>query len=134
MPVKVSMDRNAVRMRIQGANERALAETSKQVLADCNEFCPDAHSILKNSSETHSDFKKGLLVWSTPYARYLYYGLLMVDSVTGSSWARKGSSKILTDKPLHYAKCCKLWCEKAREMYNEDWRLIYQNAFHKHLK
>lgn len=133
MPVKVSMDRNAVKMRIQGASERAVAEVSKQVLADCNEFCPEDHGVLINSSEIHSNFKKGLLVWSTPYARYLYYGLLMVDSVTGSSWARKGSTKVLTDKPLHYAKGCKLWCEKAREMYNEDWRLIYQNAFHRNL-
>ena len=133
MPVKVSMDTNAVKMRIQGASERAVAEVSKQVLADCNEFCPEDHGVLKNSSEIHSDFKKGLLVWSTPYARYLYYGILMVDSVTGSSWARKGSMKVLTDKPLHYAKGCKLWCEKARETYNKDWQLIYQNAFHRNL-
>lgn len=133
MPVKVFLDKNAVKMRIQGASERAVAEVSKQVLADCNEFCPEDHGVLINSSEIHSNFKKGLLVWSTPYARYLYYGLLMVDSVTGSSWARKGSTKVLTDKPLHYAKGCKLWCEKAREMYNEDWRLIYQNAFHRNL-
>lgn len=134
MPVKVSINTNAVKMRIQGASEKAVAEVSKQVLADCNEFCPEDHGVLINSSEIHSNFKKGLLVWSTPYARYLYYGLLMVDSITGSPWARKGSIKVLTDKPLHYAKGCKLWCEKAREMYNEDWRLIYQNAFKRNLR
>lgn len=134
MPVKVSMDRNAVKMRIQGASERAVAEVSKQVLADCNEFCPKDYGVLINSSEIHSNFKKGLLVWSTPYARYLYYGVLMVDSVTGSPWARKGSTKVLTDTPLQYANGCSLWCEKARETYNEDWRLIYQNAFKRNLR
>lgn len=140
MPVKVSMDRNAVKMRIQGANEKALKETKGQILSDCNEFCPQDHKILRDSSESHSYVMSYFgeaelrLVWSTPYARYLYYGLLMVDSVTGSSWARKGSTKVLTDKPLHYANGCKLWCEKAREMYNEDWRLIYQNAFRRNLR
>lgn len=134
MPVKVSIDTNAVKMRIMAASGNAIADVSKQVLADSNEFCPEDHGVLINSSEIHSNFKKGLLVWSTPYARCLYYGLLMVDSVTGSPWARKGSTKVLTDKPLHYAKGCKLWCEKARETYSEDWRLIYQNAFKRHLR
>ena len=137
MPVKVSMDRNAVKMRIRAASEKAVAELSKQVLADCNEFCPEDHGILINSSEIHSNFKKGLLVWSTPYARYLYYGILMIDPVTRSPYAHKGARKILTNMELQYhggKSPCKLWCEKAREMYNEDWRLIYQNAFKKYMR
>lgn len=140
MPVKVSIDKNAVKMRIQGASGRALKETMGQILSDCNEFCPQDLKVLRNSSESHSYVMSFFgetelrLVWSTPYARYLYYGVLMVDSVTGSPWARKGSTKILTDTPLHYANGCKLWCEKAREIYNEDWRLIYQNAFKRNLR
>lgn len=140
MPVKVSIDTNAVKMRIMAASGKALKETKGQILSDCNEFVPNDHGVLKDSSESHSYVMSFFgetelrLVWSTPYARYLYYGLLMVDSVTGSPWARKGSTKVLTDKPLHYAKGCKLWCEKARETYNEDWRLIYQNAFKRHLR
>ncbi|MCM1055538.1 MAG: minor capsid protein [Bacteroides sp.] len=140
MPVKVTLDKNAVIARIQAANEKALKEIKGQVLSDCNEFVPNDHGVLKDSSESHSYVMSFFgeselrLIWSAPYARYLYYGLLMVDSVTGSSWARKGSTKSLTDKPLTYAKGCKLWCEKARELYNEDWRLMYQNALRKHMK
>lgn len=140
MPVKISMDKNAVKMRIRAASEKALKEAKGQILSDCNEFVPNDHGVLRDSSESHSYVISFFgeaelrLVWSTPYARYLYYGLLMVDSVNGSSWARKGSTKVLTDKPLHYAKGCKLWCEKAREIYNEDWRLIYQNAFKKNMR
>lgn len=140
MSVKVSIDKNAVKMRIQAANEEALKTVKGQILSDCNEFVPKDHNVLRDSSESHSYVMSFFgetelrLVWSTPYARYLYYGLLMIDSVTGSPWARKGSTKVLTDKPLHYANGCKLWCEKAREMYNEDWRLIYQNAFNKHMR
>lgn len=140
MPVKVSIDKNAVKMRIQGASGRALKETMGQILSDCNEFCPKDQGTLRDSSISHSyiisffGVTEIRLVWCTPYARFLYYGLLMVDSVTGSSWASKGGTKILTDKQLHYANGCKLWCEKAREMYNEDWLLIYQNAFNRNLR
>lgn len=146
MSVKITFDKNAVIARIQGANEKALKTLKGQVLADCNEFCPEDQGVLKASSETHSHVMSYFgetelrLVWSTPYARYLYYGLLMIDSETDSAWARKGDIKIITTKELEYNKKhgsstpCKLWCEKARESYNEDWRLIYQNALKGALK
>lgn len=140
MSVNIKIDNNAVKMRIEAASEKATAVLAQQALADCNEFCPEDQGVLISSSQTHSDFKRGLLVWSTPYARYLYHGVLMVDSKTGSPWARKGDRKILTARELEYHKKhksstpCKLWCEKARETYNEDWQLIYQNALKEALK
>lgn len=139
MGVKVTIDTNAVRMKLEAANKKARAETAKQILPDCNRFCPEDQSVLINSSISHSRYNDGLLVWVTPYARLQYYGLLMVDSVTGSPWARKGTNKKLTDKELTYhpkhsnSTPSKLWCEKARETYNEDWRLIYQNALRRNI-
>lgn len=132
--VKISIDKNAVGMKIKSAAQKAVAVTAEQVLEDCNRFCPSDQGLLADSSRTNSDIKAGLLIWSTPYARYLYYGLLMVDSKTGSAWAHKGDKKVLTSTPLTYHKRfrsgtpCKLWCEKARETYNEEWRLVFENA------
>lgn len=37
-----------------------------------------------------------------PYARYLYYGELMVDHVTGSAWSPKYGWKVRTGIPLKY--------------------------------
>lgn len=37
-----------------------------------------------------------------PYARFQYYGMVMVDTQTGSPWAKKGHIKALTDTPLTY--------------------------------
>lgn len=42
--------------------------------------------------------------YDQPYARYMYYGKLMVDPETGSSYAKKGHKKVLTDKDLVYHK------------------------------
>lgn len=136
LDVKITFDTRAVAAKIEGAAQKATAILAGQALSDCNEFCPEDQGVLINSSSIHSDLKKGLLVWSTPYARYLYYGLLMVDSKTGSAWAREGDRKVLTDIPLNYSKsgACKLWCEKARETYGDEWRSIYENALRKELK
>lgn len=55
-----------------------------------------------------------------PYARYQYYGKLMVSSVTGSSYARHGEKKVLTDKDLVYSTSFKeplagkLWFERMK--------------------
>lgn len=46
----------------------------------------------------------GLLEYNSPYARYQYYGKLMVSSITGSAWASKGEKKILTDRDLVHSK------------------------------
>ena len=139
MSVKVTFDLNAAATRVRAASAEALKELKGQILADCNKYVPLDQSALRDSSETHSHVMEYFgeaeirLIWCTPYARYLYYGVLMVDSQTGSAWAREGDRKVLTSKPLKYAKGCKLWCEKAQAEYGEDWRLIYQNALREKL-
>lgn len=44
--------------------------------------------------------------YNTPYAQYLWYGKLMVDPLTLSSWARKDTKKIMDpqDRDLKYHK------------------------------
>lgn len=44
------------------------------------------------------------IIYPGPYARYLYYGKLMVDPATGSSYAQKGATKVLADKNLVFNK------------------------------
>lgn len=141
MSVRVTFNTDAAAARIRAANVRALKELKGQVLADCNKFCPKDQGALRDSAITQSHVMEYFgeaeirLIWCTPYARYLYYGVLMVDSETGSAWAREGDSKVLTSKPLKYSNgACKLWCEKARAEYGEDWRLIYQNALKEQLE
>ena len=49
-----------------------------------------------------------------PQARYQYYGKLMVDAVTGSSYARKGTKKVLAS-PTVYLKYSSKKAEKERD-------------------
>ncbi len=132
--VKVSMDKQTILAKFSEANNKALKIVQPQIVSDCNKYAPDDQHILKRSAETHSRVLEAFgntelrLVWSTPYARYLYYGVLMVDPKTRSAYAREGVRKVLTGKPLKYSKGGKLWCQKAKEKHIKDWTTIYENA------
>lgn len=121
--VRVTFDKKSVKTRITGANEKALFVTSEQALKDCNEFCPKDQNDLIKSSEVHSNLKKGLLIWSTPYARYQYYGVVMVGR----------APKVATNTPLKYTKATaqKMWAHYARAKYGKDWKDVYQKAIRK---
>ena len=155
MPVNININTAQIAMKIRAAADKAVGIVSVQILADCNGYCPqDQDGALINSSVTFSDIPRGNLVWSTPYARYLYHGLLMVDPKTGSVHAREGQKKVLAnsgattkrsdkvlanpkvklkfDKTLN-PKAGAHWCERARDDKHEEWQELYEAAFRREL-
>lgn len=61
----------------------------------------------------------GKIIQTAPYARYQYYGLLMVSSKTGSSYATEGESKVMTSTPLNYSmarhpQSGKMWFDRMK--------------------
>lgn len=76
---------------------------------------------LFRASNPYTPFRSGVLadavvkpssiLYTTPYAQYMWFGKLMVDPITGKGafydpmygfWSRPGVQKVLTDRPLHY--------------------------------
>ena len=140
MPVTVNINSAQIAMNIRAAADKAVGITAQQVLADCNEYAPDDQDGLIDSSNILSDILHGKLVWSTPYARYLYHGVLMVDPKTGSPRARKDQTKVLTspevklkfDK-LKNPKAGSHWCERAQADHGEEWKSDYEKRFREEL-
>lgn len=118
--VRVTFDKKSVKTRIQAANEKALFLTSEQALKDCNKYAPKDQGDLIRSSETHSQLDKGILIWSTPYSRYQYYGVAMVGR----------APKVATNTPLKYTKSDthKMWAHYARSVHGKEWREVYNKA------
>ena len=67
-------------------------------------YTPMKNGILMKVAVLGTKIGSGQIYYNSPYARYQYYGRLMVSSITGSAWAKKGESKVLTDKDLVYNK------------------------------
>ncbi len=86
----------AVKDRIAQSCTKAEHIVSVQAMKDTEPFVPALTKSLVNRTQVDG----GTIVYPGPYARYLYYGKLMVDPETGSAWAKEGATKVLTDRDL----------------------------------
>lgn len=80
------------------------------------------------NGELHKNvsLKKDEIAYNSPYAHYMYMGELYVDPETGSSYARKGTTKVPTGKALNYHIPNtgafwdkKMWNSKSEEIVKE---------------
>ena len=82
-------------------------------------YTPTLSTNLRKSATRGTKIGSGKIQYLAPYARYQYYGKLMVSSVTGSAYARHGEKKVLTNKDLVYSTvkeplAGKLWFERMK--------------------
>ena len=77
-------------------------------------YVPMRNSVLKNSARVSDE--GDAIIYETPYARYLWYGKVMVDPKTGKAcmvftdkatgnvvfYSRKDVQKVLTDRDIKY--------------------------------
>lgn len=139
MDVKFSVNLNitAVEERLKKAAVKAIFDTSKSALKDCNHYCKQDQAGLINSSLIHSelepemlpmdektaemvakssgsDLNTGTLRWKTPYARRQYY----LDA------ARKDKNP----------NARKMWAHYAASAHGNEWLLRMQKAFSQYAK
>ena len=55
------------------AEDRLLLVLSQEWLKDSNRYVYKDQGFLQDSAQIHSDFKKGIIRWRTPYARKRFY-------------------------------------------------------------
>lgn len=80
--------------------DRAKHAVAVQIRKDTSPYVP----FLTGSLDTRARVYGNMVVYPGPYARFLYYGKVMVDPATGSTYAPKGGTKTLTDKNLVFNK------------------------------
>lgn len=130
MSVDISFDRLA---RYMSASQRAL---DRQILTDMVPYMPMVTGELALQTLTANEENIGsgeLIIDTTEYARFLYHGKLMIHEPTGSSWAPKHETKIVTDIPLTYSKMAHPnagpeWFERAKEAKKRTWLKVAREA------
>ncbi len=95
---------------LEEAVKAAALETMEAVRSDIvsSQTMPFAVGTLQESLHVGSQIPEGAeihtaLETDTPYARFLYFGHLMVGE-NGSSWAKAGETKSVTNKELDFQK------------------------------
>lgn len=130
MSVDISFDRLA---RYMSASQRAL---DRQILTDMVPYMPMETGRLTEETLAINEPNIGsgeLVLDSTAYARFLYHGKLMIHEPTGSSWAPKGETKVVTETPLNYSKAAHSqagpeWFERAKEAKKRTWLKVAREA------
>lgn len=109
--------------------EHAVAE---QVEKDTQPFVP----MLTGSLTQRTRVDGSTVIYPGPYARFLYYGKVMVDPNTGSTYAPKGGTKVVTDRNLVFNKTMHPqaqahWFEASKAQNLDKWVRVADKAVKK---
>jgi len=102
MAVRIEINENSIKAKIDNTWQNGLEILSSQILRDCNMYCKEDAGMLIMSSYIHSRLKEGLLIWQTPYAARQYYEIPTAykDVNPNASWR---------------------WCEVAKQNHLAEW-------------
>lgn len=119
---------NAAKKAIANGCSRAEHVLAVQAAKDTTPFVP----MLTGSLRTRTRVTGNEVIYPGPYARYLYYGKLYVDPLTGSSYARKGVTKVpaVPEKDLifHRPGTCSHWFEASKAQNLGKWVRVAEKA------
>lgn len=115
--------------RLASASQKAEHIVAIQVQKDTSPYVP----FLTGSLDRTTKVDENLVIYPGPYARYLYYGKLMVDSETGSVVSKAGGTKVVTDKNLVFNKASHAnaqahWFEASKAENMNKWLRVAGKA------
>lgn len=122
----------AIKDKLAESCTRAESIVGQQVIKDTAPFVPALTGSL--TIRTRLDGNK--IIYPGPYARFLYYGKVMVDPQTGSTFAPKGGTKVLTNRDLVFSKAMhpqaqSHWFEVSKAQNLDKWIRIAEKAVKK---
>ena len=109
--------------------KKTFTDTQKYVDSECINlmvpYTPIRNGILSKAAAIGTKIGSGEIHIVVPYGRYQYYGKLMVSSLTGSSYAKHGESKVITEKDLVYSTAKhplaqRMWFETMKHNHKEQ--------------
>lgn len=108
--------------KFKQVTEKARLELAKIIVQDTKQFVPHDKGKLEKAEIVNNGRQ---IIYNTPYARFLWHGKLML-STSGSSWAKRGEKKYLTNIDLKFNQSVnsyagKYWFIRAKEKYLNKW-------------
>ena len=102
--VKLEIESLNQNLKKRGRQERGRVQKfiDSEVIRLCSPYTPFQTNALIESALSGTEIGSGNIIYNSPYAKYLYYGKLMVSPTTGSSWAKQGERKVVTGTDLKY--------------------------------
>lgn len=132
---KFAKDMGKVGQRMALGAPRAAHILAIQMAKDTDPYVPALTKSLANRTRVDGD----TIIYPGPYARFLYYGKLMIDPNTGSAWAPKGATKVVTGKDLNistavHSKAQAHWFEASKAQNLPKWRNVAGRAMQREFR
>lgn len=118
---------------LQEAIARACTKAEHTVAVQAEEDTSPYVPFLTGSLDQRTQVVGNAVIYPGPYAKFLYYGKVMVDPETGSAYAPNGGTKVLTDKNLVFntsghAQAQAYWFEASRAENLKKWIRVADKA------
>ena len=115
--------------RLEDASQRAAHAAAIQAEKDTSPYVP----ALTGSLDRQTRVENNQIVYPGPYARFLYFGKVMVDPATGSPFAPRGGTKVVTDKNLVFSRAMHaqaqaFWFEASKAENLDKWLRVAGKA------
>ena len=115
--------------KLSSASSKTEHTVAVQVAKDTSPFVPAVTGSLDDNTKVEG----GYIIYPGPESRYLYYGKLMVDPNTGSSYAPEGGTKVLTDINLVFTtsvhpQAQAFWFEVSKAQNLDKWLRVADKA------
>ena len=122
LKISVRSNLSGIGPMIQKAGKKAANIVAIQVQKDTSPYVP----ALTGSLDQRTFVDENEVIYPGPYARFLYYRKVMVDPATGSTYAPKGGTKVVTDKDLVFNKAMHsqaqaFWFEASKAENLDKW-------------
>lgn len=104
------------------STNKAEKRLAVQVMKDTDKFVP----ALTGNFAQRVHLEESTIVYPGPFARFLYYGKVMIYAPTGSTWAPKNEHKVVTGRDLVMNKsmhplASSHWFEVSKAMNLDKW-------------
>ena len=129
--VKIDFSPTAVTKRYKNKGNLALTTLKNEIIKDTDSYVPMRDGGLKKSAISSTGTKKMQIVYRKVYARFLYYGKVMVGMVSRKAWANKGETKETINKDLTYSQGRSHWFEESKKKNLNKWIDIAKKLFKK---
>lgn len=130
---KFEFDDAKVRARFDNNAKQAKRLLKSEIIKDTEKFVPMQGGYLKNSIMASLQNVDDYIVYNVPYARFLYYGFVMIGHKTHRAWAKRGETKVKTNRKLQYGKvhpmACSHWFERSKALYKDNWLKIAKKVY-----
>lgn len=112
--------------------DRAARTVAEQIRKDTAPYVPFREGVLNRETKVVGN----MVIYPGPYARFLYYGKVMIYPPTGSTYAPANERKVVTDRNLVFTKdfhsdAQAFWFEASKAQNKEKWIEVARKAVEK---